>query len=76
MIKQKELEPLTGYVHGGCSPVGMKKHFRTFLDESAAAFRTIFVSAGRRGVQMEVSPAELAAFCEAKFAPLAAERDG
>lgn len=56
MIKQKELEPLTGYVHGGCSPVGMKKRFRTFFDESARSFDTIFVSAGKRGVQMEVSP--------------------
>ena len=73
MIKQKELEPLTGYVHGGCSPVGMKKRFRTFFDESARSFDTIFVSAGKRGVQMEVSPAALADFCRASFAPLAAE---
>ena len=71
MIKQKELEPLTGYVHGGCSPVGMKKRFRTFFDESARAFDTVFVSAGKRGVQMEVSPVELAAFCGASFAPIA-----
>ena len=73
MIKQKELEPLTGYVHGGCSPVGMKKRFRTFFDESARSFDTIFVSAGKHGVQMEVSPAALADFCRASFAPLAAE---
>lgn len=73
MIKQKELEPLTGYVHGGCSPVGMKKRFRTFIDGSAASFETIFVSAGKRGVQMEVSPVELADFCGAVFAPVAAE---
>ena len=71
MIKQKELEPLTGYVHGGCSPVGMKKRFRTFIDESAENFETIFVSAGKRGIQMEVSPRELAAFCTAVFAPIA-----
>ena len=68
-----ELEPLTGYVHGGCSPVGMKKRFRTFIDGSAASFETIFVSAGKRGVQMEVSPVELADFCGAVFAPVAAE---
>lgn len=75
MIKQKELEPLTGYVHGGCSPVGMKKRFRTFIDSSAEIFETIFVSAGKRGVQMEVAPKELAAFCCASFAPLAAKPD-
>ena len=73
MIKQKELEPLTGYIHGGCSPVGMKKRFRTFFDESAPAFDTIFVSAGRRGVQMEVSPAALAAYCGASFVPLSSK---
>ena len=75
MIKQKELEPLTGYVHGGCSPVGMKKRFRTFIDESAGAFDTIFVSAGKRGVQMEVSPVGLASFCGAAFAPIAAHEE-
>lgn len=71
MLRQRELEPLTGYVHGGCSPVGMKKRFRTFLDESAASLCAVYVSAGRLGCQMKLSPAELAKFCGASFAPLA-----
>jgi Cys-tRNA(Pro)/Cys-tRNA(Cys) deacylase len=56
MIKQKELLPLTGYVHGGCSPVGMKKPFPTFIDNSAEDKDTICVSAGRLGHQIELSP--------------------
>ena len=61
MLKQKDLFPLTGYVHGGCSPVGMKKQFPTVLDASAENWDTILVSAGRVGMLMELSPAELAA---------------
>ena len=59
MIKQKELLPLTGYVHGGCSPIGMKKPFRTFIHETATDLEAIFVSAGRVGAQIELSPADL-----------------
>ena len=59
MIRQKELLPLTGYVHGGCSPVGMKKQFPTFIHESASGFERIFVSAGKVGFQIELSPADL-----------------
>ena len=59
MIKQKELEPLTGYIHGGCSPIGMKKSFPTFIDESALNYDTIFFSAGRIGAQVEVAPKDL-----------------
>ena len=59
MIKQKELLSLTGYVHGGCSPIGMKKQFPTFIHESAEALDRIFVSAGRVGYQIELDPAEL-----------------
>ena len=59
MIKQKELLPLTGYVHGGCSPIGMKKPFRTFLHETAAGFDSIYVSAGKVGFQIELAPADL-----------------
>ena len=59
MIKQKELLPLTGYIHGGCSPIGMKKFFRTTLHETAAQFDTIFFSAGKVGCQVEVSPEDL-----------------
>ena len=60
MIKSKELLPLTGYIHGGCSPIGMKKPFRTVIDESAAGFETILFSAGKIGYQVETSLAELA----------------
>lgn len=59
MIKSKDLLPLTGYVHGGCSPIGMKKMFKTTLDESAASFDTILFSAGKIGYQVEVSLSEL-----------------
>ena len=73
MIKQKELEPLTGYIHGGCSPVGMKKRFRTFIDESAQGFEEIYVSAGKVGHQMRLSPIQLAAYVGAKFAPIVSQ---
>ena len=71
MLKSKELLPLTGYIHGGCSPVGMKKHFRTFIDESARDKEKIFVSAGKKGVQMQLNPEDLARFTGARFMPLA-----
>ena len=73
MIKQNELEPLTGYVHGGCSPVGMKKRFATFIDESAQGLSAMYVSAGKLGWQMKLSPASLAGFVGAVFAPLRTE---
>ncbi len=60
MIKQKELLPLTGYIHGGCSPIGMKKFFTTTIHETATGYETIFFSAGKVGYQVEVSPADLA----------------
>ena len=59
MIKQKELLPLTGYVHGGCSPIGMKKHFPTFIHETVSGLEKLFVSAGKVGFQVELSPADL-----------------
>ena len=59
MIKQKELLPLTGYVHGGCSPIGMKKHFPTFIHETASSLEKLFVSAGKVGFQVELSPTDL-----------------
>lgn len=59
MIKEKELLPLTGYVHGGCSPVGMKKLFPTMIDQSCENFDTILFSAGKIGYQVELPPAEL-----------------
>ena len=59
MIRQKELLPLTGYVHGGCSPIGMKKQFPTFIHETAGTFERMFVSAGRVGFQVELAPGDL-----------------
>ncbi|MBR3469314.1 MAG: Cys-tRNA(Pro) deacylase [Lachnospiraceae bacterium] len=59
MIKQKDLLPLTGYVHGGCSPIGMKKPFPTFIHETAPTLDKIFVSAGKVGFQIELTPADL-----------------
>ena len=59
MIRQKELLPLTGYIHGGCSPVGMKKQYPTVFDETAELFDTICVSAGKIGFQVELSPTAL-----------------
>ena len=59
MIKQKELLPLTGYVHGGCSPIGMKKQFKTFIHETSVHYDKIFVSAGRVGFQIELAPDDL-----------------
>ncbi len=59
MIKQKELLPLTGYVHGGCSPIGMKKQFPTFIHETAKDLDRIYVSAGKVGYQVELAPDSL-----------------
>lgn len=70
MIKQKDLLPLTGYVHGGCSPIGMKKQFPTFIHETAAGFEKIFVSAGKVGLQIELSPADLISVVRCKTADI------
>ncbi len=59
MIRSKELLPLTGYIHGGCSPIGMKKPFVTVLDETAQLFDTIIFSAGKIGYQVQLSPESL-----------------
>ena len=71
MIKQAQLLPLTGYIHGGCSPVGMKKQFPTVFDQSVAGLDTITVSAGKIGAQVEVAPAALAGLVRGRFAPVA-----
>lgn len=68
MLKQKELLPLTGYVHGGCSPIGMKKPFKTVINISASQFEAICVSAGRLGKQIKLSPTALCEFVGAEFA--------
>ena len=67
MIPQKELLPLTGYIHGGCSPIGMKKQFKTVIDETAMLFDTICVSAGKVGVQIELNPNDLCLYVKAGF---------
>ena len=70
MIHMKDLLPLTGYIRGGCSPVGMKKRFPTYIEETAILYDRITVSAGQRGVQISVEPDKLAGYLEAEFAPL------
>jgi Cys-tRNA(Pro)/Cys-tRNA(Cys) deacylase len=70
MIKVKELLPMTGYIRGGCSPIGMKKLYPTFIDETAQLYEKIFVSAGIRGMQINISPIDLANIVEAQFADL------
>ena len=70
MLPLKELFPLTGYIHGGCSPVGMKKPFSTFIDESALALDSFCVSGGKIGINIELAPKVLANFINASFAPL------
>lgn len=70
LIPMKELLPLTGYIRGGCSPIGMKKAFPTFIDDSATEFATIFISAGARGLQIEIDPRQLAGFIGASFTQL------
>ena len=73
MLPQKELLPLTGYVHGGCSPVGMKKQFPTVFHETVELFDTICVSAGKIGAQVEVAPADLIALLGAQTADITVE---
>ena len=73
MIRQKELLPLTGYIHGGCSPVGMKKQYPTVFDETAEIIDTIMVSAGKIGFQVELDPASLIELVGASTADLTVE---
>ncbi len=70
MIKMDMLLPLTGYIRGGCSPVGMKKQFPTFLAEEAQLFESIFVSAGVRGMQILINPEDLLKITGGEFADL------
>lgn len=70
MISQKELEPLTGYVHGGCSPVGMKTKFKTVFDKRAENMDKILVSAGKIRHSVVVNPIEFASFCDSDFTDL------
>ena len=73
MIAQKELLPLTGYIHGGCSPVGMKKQFPTVFHETVELFDTICVSAGKIGYQVEVAPGDLIGLLGADTADITVE---
>ena len=73
MIHVKEIEGLTGYLRGGCSPIGMKKSYPTYIDETAILFDSIYFSAGKRGVQIILSPETLAEFIGAEFADLTKE---
>ena len=70
MLRQKELPPLTGYIHGGCSPIGMKKQYPTVFHETAEILDTILVSAGKVGYQVELAPADLIALVGAGTADL------
>ncbi len=71
MIPQKELLPLTGYVHGGCSPIGLKKSFPVIVDETAQLFDVVFVSGGRRGFQIGISPFDLSKMTKCVFFDIA-----
>ena len=70
MVKVKDLFSLTGYIRGGCSPVGMKKQYPTYLEETAQLFDQIYVSAGVRGMQVSLSPIDLGKITNAVFADL------
>lgn len=73
LIHMKELLPLTGYIRGGCSPIGMKKPFPTFFHTTAADFDRIYVSAGVRGLQLEINPQQLIDFVGATVTDIATE---
>jgi Cys-tRNA(Pro)/Cys-tRNA(Cys) deacylase len=68
MIPMKDLLPTTGYIRGGCSPIGMKRRFVTFVDSTATTFDYIYISAGVRGLQLKINPAQLIAFVGAQVA--------
>ena len=70
MIPQKELLPLTGYIHGGCSPIGMKKPLPTLIDESVILHERIYISAGVRGLQIAIAPNDLIGFVGATVADI------
>lgn len=73
MILMKDLLSVTGYIRGGCSPVGMKKRFPTYFHTTALDFETIYVSAGVRGLQIEIAPADLIGFVGATVASVATD---
>ncbi len=74
MIPMKELLGVTGYIRGGCSPIGMKKPFPTFFHSTALDYPEIYVSAGVRGLQIKIAPADLVEFCGATVADIAVDK--
>lgn len=70
LLAMKELLPVTGYIRGGCSPIGMKKHFPTYINESAKAFDFIYISAGQRGLQVKLALSDLLRESQAVYAAL------
>lgn len=70
MLHMKELLPTTGYIRGGCSPIGMKKTFPTFIHESALLYDYIYISAGQRGLQLKINPEQLIDYIKAELYPI------
>lgn len=70
MLHMKELLPVTGYIRGGCSPIGMKKPFPTFIHESALLYEHIYISAGIRGMQIKIAPQDLISYISAGIYPI------
>lgn len=70
MLHMKELLPTTGYIRGGCSPIGMKKAFPTFIHESALLYDYIYISAGQRGLQLKINPDQLIDYIKAELYPI------
>ena len=75
MIPMKELLPTTGYIRGGCTPIGMKKRFPTYIHSTALNFPFIYISAGVRGLQIKIAPKDLIAFVGAEVGELSVEMD-
>lgn len=73
-IHTKDIQAVTGYIRGGCSPIGMKKQFRTVIHESAKELDRIIVSGGRLGLQLEMTPSDLVKACGGEFADITAEQ--
>lgn len=73
MVHVKDINAVTGYIRGGCTPIGMKKQYRTVIHSTAQQFDTMIVSGGKHGTQLELAPADLAKACNGEFADIAAE---
>ena len=73
LIPMKELLPATGYIRGGCSPIGMKKPFPTFIHDTCKEFPRIYISAGMRGLQIKIAPADLLSYADATVCDLTAD---